>query len=279
MMKEIDIEELKQLQCDILYKIHTFCNENNINYSLAYGTLLGAVRHKGYIPWDDDIDIMMLRSDYEKFIYNFQGAYPELSICAPELNLDYYAPYCNVWDNRTKLKENVTDNFEYDNHRGFDIGVKIDVFPIDAVPSGPKNHLVIRTKILNAFRWASARPYSFYLKAKNNISYKIKFCFLRFVSMFLGYKKIQRMIINLGHNCESKFKDSGRVDMVVFDYKIRDFSRKGFDCCIEIPFEKFIFKAISNYDEFLSSSYGDYMKLPPKEQQVAHHGFKAYWKD
>lgn len=278
-MKQIDIEELKQLQCDILYKIHIFCHENNIKYSLAYGTLLGAVRHKGYIPWDDDVDIMMLRADYDRFIYNFSGAYPELSICAPELDLDYYTPYCNVWDNRTKLYENVCDNIEYDKHRGFDIGVKIDVFPIDAVPSGSKQCLFVRTKILNALRWASSRPLSFYLRSKINILFKIEFCFFKFVSMFFGYKKIQKMIISFGRDYNSKLKDSDRVDMVVFDYKKRDFSKKGFDHCMELPFEKFVFKAISNYDEYLSASYGDYMKLPPKDQQVPHHGFKAYWKD
>lgn len=279
MMKKIDIEELKELQCDILYKIHIFCQKNDIKYSLAYGTLLGAVRHKGYIPWDDDVDIMMLRVDYEKFIYSFQGAYPELSICAPELDRNYYAPYCNVWDNRTKLNENVIGNIEYDNHRGFEIGVKIDIFPIDSVPSGSKKSLVVRTKILNALRWASARPFSFYLKTNNSLLYKINFCFLRFVAMFLGYKKIQELIINLGNNCDSKFKKSDRVDMVVFDYKMRDFSRKGFEHCIEMPFEEFVFKAISNYDECLSASYGDYMKLPSKDQQVPHHGFEAFWKD
>ena len=130
-MKKIETEELKRIQVDILKDIHEFCSINNIHYSLAYGTLLGAIRHQGYIPWDDDIDIMMLRSDYEKFIHTFPGSFKHLSICAPELDLNYYAPYANVWDNRTILDEGINNA----DHRGKTIGIKIDVFPIDKTSS------------------------------------------------------------------------------------------------------------------------------------------------
>ena len=67
-MKDVNIKELKKIQCDILFNVDNFCNEHQIKYSIACGTLLGAIRHKGYIPWDDDIDIYLLREDYDKFI-------------------------------------------------------------------------------------------------------------------------------------------------------------------------------------------------------------------
>lgn len=72
-MKPITTHELRKIQIEILKSIHNYCQENNLRYSLAYGTLLGAVRHKGFIPWDDDIDIMMPRPDYEQFLKGYRG--------------------------------------------------------------------------------------------------------------------------------------------------------------------------------------------------------------
>ncbi len=126
-MKEIEIEELKRLQVDMLKCIDDFCVSNGIKYSLSSGTLIGAVRHQGYIPWDDDIDIMMLRDDYDRFVQMFNGSYSHLSLLAPELDWGYYAPYANVFDNRTLLQEG------NNGHRGMQLGVKIDIFPIDFV--------------------------------------------------------------------------------------------------------------------------------------------------
>ena len=101
MKKTIIMEELRAIQLDILDKIHAFCTERGIRYSLGGGTLLGAVRHKGYIPWDDDIDIMLPRPDYDRFLKEFEGKYAEL-------NLQYYGnditcciPFAKVYDNRT----------------------------------------------------------------------------------------------------------------------------------------------------------------------------------
>ena len=89
-MKAILPEELNVIQLDILDDIHQFCVNNNIRYSLAFGSLIGAIRHHGYIPWDDDIDIMMPRPDYDVFINSFNGAYKHLVVAAPELDWNYY---------------------------------------------------------------------------------------------------------------------------------------------------------------------------------------------
>ena len=93
------------MQVDILAAVDKFCEQNNIRYSLSSGTLIGAIRHNGYIPWDDDIDLMMPRADYDRFISTFNGVVEHLSVMAPELNANYYAPYANVYDNRTHLNE------------------------------------------------------------------------------------------------------------------------------------------------------------------------------
>ena len=140
-MKEISIEELKDLQTGMAVKVHTFCQENGIRYYLGYGSLIGAVRHKGYIPWDEDIDLGMPRPDYERFIHSFNGAYPDLKVFAPELDPGYYAPYANVCLEGTLLEE---ENFS---HRGRKIGVKVDIFPIDGAPSDDAAYAKLREKL------------------------------------------------------------------------------------------------------------------------------------
>ena len=82
-MQEIDLLQQKKIMIDIMIKIDEFCNKNNINYFLADGTMIGAARHKGFIPWDDDIDIMMPRADYELFIKNFPDSYENLALASP----------------------------------------------------------------------------------------------------------------------------------------------------------------------------------------------------
>ncbi len=275
-MRIIELEELKAIQCEILYKIHTFCIDNNINYSLAYGTLIGAVRHKGYIPWDDDIDIMMLRPDYDKFISTFPGVYPELTVCAPEIDLNYYAPYANVWDNRTKLEERTDLENNISIHRGLDIGVKIDIFPMDAVPHKNKRLFVSKYKFLSRLK-NSFNAVSYSTTVDNRLSHKILSAIYSFVAHIVGYKRIQKSLMNFAK--ENKIQDSEKIDLVVINYKERDYLKSYFESYIDMQFEQYTFKSISGYDYYLSKFYGDYMKLPPKEEQTPHHHFKAYWID
>ena len=104
-MEELGIDKLKQIQLDMLKDIHTFCVEHEIRYSLAFGTLLGAVRHKGYIPWDDDIDIMMPREDYNRFIRSYGNQ--TYKIADMSVNPNYGLPFAKVEDVLTVIEENV----------------------------------------------------------------------------------------------------------------------------------------------------------------------------
>lgn len=164
MKKEITMEELRAIQLDILDKIHAFCTEHGIRYSLGGGTLLGAVRHKGYIPWDDDIDIMLPRPDYERFLKEFDGKYAEL-------NLQHYGndntcciPFAKVYDNRTVLIEKLQKS-----------GIYIDVFPIDGLPeeSKIKDYLYIYNNQLHKIYFMTP----FYIitgSLKDRIKYYVK---------------------------------------------------------------------------------------------------------
>ena len=125
-MKEIEIEELKRIQIGILKHLDAFCKENNLTYFMCGGTLLGAVRHKGFIPWDDDIDIMMKREDYDKLI----ALYPKndnsnFKLFSYELDKSFPYPFAKMDDCRTIFEEEINDSYK--------IGVNIDIFPIDYI--------------------------------------------------------------------------------------------------------------------------------------------------
>lgn len=268
-MKEIYMEELKELQLDMLQKIDDFCRNNNIKYTLAFGTLIGAIRHKGYIPWDDDIDIAMPRPDYKRFVETFNGVYDYYYVIAPDINPDYYAPYANVCDKRTLLEE-------YDNsHRGISVGIKIDVFPIDGTPDSESDYrkLIKTLKIYKYILSSKRHSYHFSFSVAS-----VKTLLIRLLSYFYKYDAVQKKIIKA---CtEFSFDNSKWVDIVCFPvYKDSRVPKSFFDDYVDVVFEGKMFKSVKNYDLYLRTIYGDYLKLPPKNKQVPHHGFTAYWKE
>ena len=143
-MRIITSEELRKIQLDLLQKTADFCESNGLRYFLCGGTLIGAVRHKGYIPWDDDIDIAMPRSDYEKFISIFNRPQNYYQVMSFETNPDYAYAFAKVYDNRTILKEL---------HYKGTIGAYIDVFPADAVKDAAQiRKIMLLHKVLNTKR-------------------------------------------------------------------------------------------------------------------------------
>lgn len=271
-MKEIDIVELKKISLDILEKVHEFCVQNDIRYYLSYGTLIGAIRHKGYIPWDDDIDIIMPRPDYDRFISSFNGHYSHLEVLSPELNPRFYMPYANVCDNRTYLDEGI------DSHNGIEMGIKIDIFPIDGVPADDDAFVKLTNRI-NRLRWML-------WKKKQSVIETYKYCgfmgaIKQFVSSFMllpfTYSGLQKRIRALATSY--KYEESQNVDAIVFnlngDTRVPKYVLEE---SVLVDFEGRQFCAMKEFDYFLRSIYGDYMQLPPEEKRIAKHDFTAYWK-
>ena len=123
-MKELSLKEIKEIEFELLKKFDSFCKENNVRYFLSNGTLLGAVKYKGFIPWDDDIDVLVPREDYDSLIELFHddGRY---KLFAFERNAEYRYPFAKFCDMRTRKAEGNIDN-------GVALGVDIDIFPLDA---------------------------------------------------------------------------------------------------------------------------------------------------
>ena len=267
--KRIDVDELKSIQLNILMVIDEFCRNNSINYSLACGSLLGAIRHKGYIPWDDDIDIQLLREDYNKLMVEFPQLFSHISLISLERDKRWNRAYARAYDTRTIEKEGVNGEIE-------GLGVGIDVFPIDKVPNNERQWLSynkLRMFIQNIYqlklmRWSKTRS------VINNIivilSHVVLFPFsLRFIARLIDSFAQRYNLYSsnyLFENCQGIGKNRNRFQLIDFsDY-------------VDTDFENNKLKIIVGYDDYLKNTYGNYMVLPPAEKQVSQHQFSAFWR-
>lgn len=267
-MKKIDLDGLKIIQMDILTAIDEFCTENNITYSLAGGTLLGAVRHKGYIPWDDDIDIYIYRDDYNKLIKTFPKLYKSrYKMASLERDKDWERPYAIAYDDNTIMYEKSTEKKL--------IGVFIDIFPIDNVPDDEsewRKYDVPRRRLqkFHALRFVKYDSNRSFMK---NLIILLNRCLTAFISRRCMAEHLDKLAQKYDKS-ETKYVFSNAKGIFVK----RRFQRKIFDNVIDLPFEDRKFRGFADYDEYLRNAYGDYMKLPPIEKRVSHHSFDAYWK-
>jgi lipopolysaccharide cholinephosphotransferase len=265
-MTELTLQELKEIEFDILKMFDAFCKENNIKYYLSHGTLLGAIRYKKFIPWDDDVDLLIPREDYDRMISLFKDT-DRYKLFAFEKDRNYRYPIAKLCDMTTRK-----DEFDYNN--GVELGVDIDLFPLDT--------------------WDDDLE-----KAKKEVKY------IKNNMMFLGLTKAKRVnepsaIKRIIKNILKVF--CKRIGSAYFIQNIHKACRKPgqegknyvgckawcvygekgiipaetFAETVELEFEGHMFPAPAGYDTYLTCLYGDYLPEPPKEKQKTHHGFKAY---
>lgn len=262
-MREISVEESKLILLDIMDSIDAFCRKESINYSLAYGTLIGAVRHHGYIPWDDDIDIMMPRKDYDRFVSSFKSDLYRID--SPETDSSYYLQYARVSDIRT-CSVDQHGNVSY---------LAIDVFPFDGVPCGSFARKLYMGRLNFLTRVWSSQVFTKNLKSGREFSFK-KNCLIaasKLLGKMVGMDAISRHFVRFKHSipfeqseCCALLSDPG----IVFETsKMSEF--------VDAQFEGHTYRIPKDYDYQLSLIYGEYMTVPPVEARV-NHGAHNYWR-
>lgn len=266
-MVEIAFDDLRQIQLNMLKDLHRFCSENKINYSLAYGSLLGAVRHQGFIPWDDDVDVMMTRTDYNRFIKEYRHEYFKvISIYNTE---GYCFPFAKLADNRTIVIENMEMAIDY--------GVFIDIFPVDNVPNSPISFAILQTKkkMLN------------YLHVLKNVSVSSSRNTFKNFILYLSHFLLspisnKRIVFMMNSLCISYYQNStNRVAILAptDNNNSEVWPAELFNNYVKMPFEGIECCCVEKWNKVLVSMYGDYMKLPPPEKRKTHHSFTAFWKE
>jgi len=265
-MREIQILELRKIQIEILKELVQFCDDNQIRYFLCGGTLLGAVRHKGYIPWDDDIDIMILRKDYLRLIELYKNN-DNFTLFSCNKTPKYPFPFAKLSKNNSILKEETNVKFS--------MGINIDIFPIDSLPANNKllkRHFRIIT--LYRFLWFGKANLIF-RNTTNPRKIPMKMI-LKLLSFFVSYSYINKRIDKLAQSYD--FENSDFAGITVWGYGTKERCCKAiYENTIKLEFEGLQFDAPANYKEYLSNVYGDYMQLPSEDKRNTHHFFKAYW--
>lgn len=266
-MREIQFEEMKKIELNILIYFTEVCEENNLRYYLGGGTLLGAVRHKGFIPWDDDIDVMMPRPDFQKLL--------SLSINNENYNIikpgtaGYYYNFAKLVDTRTILEEKgikVIDG----------LGVYIDIFPLDGMPETPDARKK-RFKELNSIRKRINNTCLLRPKFHRNPFAYLNACRIYNSNKNIDLSSLQKKYLDSA--LKNSFDDSEFVFAAGGAYGARDiFPGKWFEKEIELQFENLSVKAFNGYDFYLTQLYGDYMTLPPEDKRVTPHHSIVYFK-
>lgn len=266
-MKEILFEEAKKIELDILLDLAEFCEKHGLRYFMAYGTLLGAVRHGGFIPWDDDVDVQMPRQDYNELIrmYNVEKVGSYYRLISPEDPISRHS-YIKIIDTRTiKIEKNV------DYSAGM-LGIDIDIFPIDGQPDDNAEFEKWYGKLQRIY-WAYV---CHVLKPQR----KLKHMGILLIRVLSGSKERLRNKAARLHQMYP-YESSAFVGAVesCFNFKGNRVQKSCYESYKLMSFEGHMLKAPVGYDTVLTKMYGDYMKLPPKEKQVTHHSNNVYWKE
>ena len=265
--KYLSLEEYHAVLFDMLKQVDSICHAERLRYFLSGGTLLGAIRHKGFIPWDDDIDLMMPRPDYEIFLKRAEKRLPKRYILAfPDRTKDYSQPWIRIFDTRVAVDDSGMQ-------RTLTRSLFVDVFPIDGLPSN---------RTLSNLCFKRVRAWDILLKcARRKALYpdeRLKW--LKKPMMALTrVRPLPKYAVSLNKSARRCSFERAHYAGVLATTHYGSRERmpvEVFRGSVQVPFEGGFFPAPIGYDTYLSRLYGDYMQLPPEEKRVSQHNLHAY---
>lgn len=265
-MTEMTIKDIQNVSLEILKDVHKFCVENDIKYTLFGGTLIGAIRHNGFIPWDDDIDIAMPRPDYDRFVKEYQSPQKYQLFARERQGKNIYIAYARVCEMKRTYVD--TERFPWSTFR---TGIWIDVFPLDGMPKDIRLAKK-RTRQANRvfYKTCTARGFIAAIKKEKTFKSLVKKIILPY------YKQWDRLIAICK---KEEFESSVCYSNLSFGvYGIKEYCSKdvlsGYSL---LSFCGEFFFVMNGYDKALTMKYGDYMTLPPIEQQKSLHNNNYYY--
>ena len=262
--KKLDIDEIKEVELGVMDYIHNICKEKGINYSLAYGSLLGAVRHRGFIPWDDDLDIALKRDEYDKL---YQAILEDnnsiYKVVSWENDSRYPYPFYRVYDSRTVYENNYIQN-------DIELGICVDVFPFD-------DYKDVNKEITKLDMYRRLSVYTLYGIRNKEAGIKNIVRYLMLVVFRLTRVKTWNKKLN---DCSKAPVDGEYIDYLMESKKYSTkLDAKALDEVVECKFEDRVYNIPKDYDHILTTIYGsDYMEIPPLEKRIQHDDFVAYIK-
>ena len=267
--RKLEIEEIHSITLDLMDRLHDICEKNGISYCLNYGTLLGAIRHKGFIPWDDDFDVMMSREDYDKLLslleHETSGRYRLITRGNTPHYYNGIARFCDM-------------KYEYETEldvKQYQQGVFIDVYPLDSCSASEIETDEVHSKVrkLNA-------KYIIYCNRKSltsRINTTIRTPYYFWLHLRYGKKLGQKLETMTKDIIYSRFnKDTQHVGIYWEGKDFRLMKREWVQDRILWSFEDRKYWVPAAYDEFLRLQYGDYMTPPPESERVATHKYSVY---
>lgn len=257
----IELRQLQMCQLDIALNIKTICEKNDIPYFLIGGTLLGAVRHKGFIPWDDDMDIGLLRKDYDRFIEICKSDLPDhLYLQTWDTDFGYAMPFAKIMLKGTKYREEASGKSKANSM------IFVDVFPYDNKPDN-----IFEGKILFFVQEIAKKmlQYKMGYDMSKTSSHKTVHKFLKIISKLFSIKLLKQLIYKFQIKCnKNKTKLLINYNGAYRDKEVMNYNGSKLDKMI---FEGYEFSVPFEWDELLKNMYGNYMELPPVEKRGNRH--------
>ncbi|CUS26954.1 hypothetical protein FC70_GL000121 [Paucilactobacillus oligofermentans DSM 15707 = LMG 22743] len=274
-MGRINDVDSKKIILGLLREFDSICRNNNIEYSLSGGTLLGAIRHKGFIPWDDDGDVMLTRKNYEKIKYILNNRHLENMEFLSEENVGYYYLFSKLSDSRTRLEVQLPQDMQIQS-----MGIFIDIFPIDKIPVEQKELKEYSFQLIQMHNDMKFSIPGYYYFNSNPFKQFVKYI-LRFNKYSKLTKKNTKDIQNRLKNMLTKYDTTNALNagFLLSEYHEKEIvPYSTFLNYKDVTFEGTTLRIITAYDIYLHALYGDYMQLPSKKQRDVKHAYRSFWK-